>query len=68
LVSSGSCLVTLKSSDEELQEISLKKFDHYLVPVGHWHQICNPFEEPAHIIEIQYGEKCIEEDIERINL
>lgn len=68
LVSSGSCVVTLKSSDEELQEISLKKFDHYLVPVGHWHQICNPFEEPAHIIEIQYGEKCIEEDIERINL
>ena len=31
-----------------------------------WHQIINTFNEPVHIIEIQYGDECIEEDIERI--
>ena len=29
-----------------------------------WHQITNPFDEPCHIIEIQYGEKAEENDIE----
>ena len=29
-------------------------------------QIINPFKEPVHIIEIQYGEECIENDIQRI--
>ena len=31
-----------------------------------WHQITNPFDEPCHIIEIQYGEKAEENDIERL--
>jgi mannose-6-phosphate isomerase-like protein (cupin superfamily) len=35
------------------------------IPVGGWHQLTNPFDEPCKIIEIQYGIKCIEEDIER---
>jgi mannose-6-phosphate isomerase-like protein (cupin superfamily) len=35
------------------------------VPVGQWHQISNPFDKIARIIEIQYGEECKEEDIER---
>ena len=30
-----------------------------------WHQIFNPFEEECKIIEVQYGEKTSEEDIER---
>jgi mannose-6-phosphate isomerase-like protein (cupin superfamily) len=36
-----------------------------LVPLGEWHQITNPFDETCHLIEIQYGEECIEDDIER---
>ena len=32
-----------------------------------WHQITNPFDETCHLIEIQYGEACVEEDIERID-
>ena len=27
--------------------------------------ITNPFDEVCHLIEIQYGEACIEDDIER---
>ena len=30
-----------------------------------WHQLCNPGNEPLKIVEIQYGENCVEEDIER---
>ena len=45
----------------------INKFDHYFVPVGEWHQITNPFDQPCHLIEIQYGEACVEEDIERVD-
>ena len=66
LVSKGSCIVNYSKEDpDNKQSIKLNKFDHYLVPLGEWHQITNPFEETCHLIEIQYGEECIEEDIER---
>jgi len=32
-----------------------------------WHKASNPGTEPAHILEIQWGDECIEEDIERRN-
>tara|TARA_A200000113_G_C8747253_1_gene316699 strand:- start:9 stop:779 length:771 start_codon:yes stop_codon:yes gene_type:complete len=67
LVSKGSCVVNYSSDDPNKRDsITLNKFDQYNVPVGEWHQITNPFEEKCHIIEIQYGESCVEEDIERI--
>jgi len=66
LVSKGSCVVNYSKDDpDNRSDIQLNKFDHYLVPVGEWHQITNPFDVPCHLIEIQYGEACIEEDIER---
>jgi mannose-6-phosphate isomerase-like protein (cupin superfamily) len=30
-----------------------------------WHKLSNRGDEDLHIVEIQYGEKCEEEDIER---
>ena len=66
LVSKGSCIVNYsKDKPENKKNIQLNKFDHYLVPVGEWHQITNPFEKTCHLIEIQYGDECIEDDIER---
>jgi D-beta-D-heptose 7-phosphate kinase/D-beta-D-heptose 1-phosphate adenosyltransferase len=35
------------------------------INVGEWHQLCNPTDKPLRVIEIQYGNKCVEEDIER---
>ena len=69
LVSEGSCEVNSCTSNSKLKskKIKLNKFDHYLVPIGKWHQIVNPYSKPTHIIEIQYGEECVEDDIERIN-
>ena len=66
-VSKGKCVVNhSKTSHHDIKEITLSKEDVFHVERKHWHQIFNPFEEPCHIIEIQYGEKTSEEDIERI--
>ena len=66
MVSKGSCIVNYSKDDpDNKQNIKLNKFDHYLVPLGEWHQITNPFKETCHLIEIQYGEECVEDDIER---
>ena len=66
LVSRGSCIVNYsKDLPDNKKNIQLNKFDHYLVPVGEWHQITNPFDKKCHLIEIQYGEECVEDDIER---
>jgi cytidyltransferase-like protein len=44
MVSKGSCIVNYSKDDpDNKQNIKLNKFDHYLVPVGEWHQITNPF-------------------------
>ncbi len=66
LVSKGSCVVNYSKDDpDNKSNVTLNKFDHYFVPVTEWHQITNPFDEECHLIEIQYGEECIESDIER---
>jgi cytidyltransferase-like protein len=66
MVSKGSCVVSYSKKNPDIkQDIELNKFDHYLVGVEEWHKISNPFEEKCHLIEIQYGEECIEDDIER---
>jgi len=49
----------------ELAPAMLDKHDQLHVAVQEWHQLTNPYEHPLKIVEIQYGEKCIEEDIER---
>jgi len=68
LVSEGECEVNISidNSSENAKKIILKKFDHLIVPVLKWHQIINHTENQTHIIEIQYGDECIEDDIERI--
>ena len=43
-----------------------EQFSYINIPVESWHQLCNNTPDPLKIIEIQYGAKCIEEDIERI--
>ena len=40
--------------------------DQIHIKQGQWHQAFNPFDEPAHIIEIQYGDDTSEDDIERL--
>ena len=66
-VSKGKCLVNFSMSDHaNYEEIYLTTEDSLHIPVKAWHQIINPYEDPCHIIEIQYGEKTNEDDIERL--
>ena len=67
LVSEGSCFVLfgVQNNPNNIDKILLKKYDSYFVKRNEWHQIINPFKKPVHIIEIQYGDECIEDDIER---
>jgi cytidyltransferase-like protein len=53
-----------RSTDTELLG-EFKKFDHIHIQKTEWHQLCNESENPLKIIEIQYGEECVEKDIER---
>ena len=68
LVTKGSCEVIYAKEDPNHKEkLILNKFDKFIVDEGHWHQIINPFNEECRIIEIQYGELVIEDDIERLS-
>jgi D-beta-D-heptose 7-phosphate kinase/D-beta-D-heptose 1-phosphate adenosyltransferase len=53
-----------QSTDVELLG-EFKKFDHVHINKTQWHQLCNETDQPLKIVEIQYGERCEEEDIER---
>ena len=65
-VSDGECIVNFsKTSPEELEEYHLRKHDTFSVRKNEWHQITNPFKSECKIIEVQYGEKTNEDDIER---
>ena len=66
-VSKGSCLVNYSENEpEDYEEIRLNTQDTLHIKKEAWHQIINPYDEPCHIIEIQYGKKTIEDDIERL--
>jgi len=66
LVSQGKCLVNYSKVDpESTKEIILDKHHSIHIELGDWHQITNPYDEACKIIEIQYGQETIEEDIER---
>jgi cytidyltransferase-like protein len=66
IVSSGSCIVkSMLENGYALPAKLLEVHDDYRIETGQWHQLTNPFAHPCKIVEIQYGESCIEEDIER---
>jgi cytidyltransferase-like protein len=66
LVSEGQCdVVSEMSNGYRLPTVFLNKHNNRHIAVGEWHQLCNPYDEPCRIVEIQYGELCEEFDIER---
>lgn len=66
LVTHGACVVNSTTENGyTLPPTLLKEHLEFKIPVGEWHQLTNPYDVPCKIVEIQYGEKCIEEDIER---
>jgi cytidyltransferase-like protein len=66
IVSEGSAVVNSQMSNGYvLPAVALTPHDEYKVPIREWHQLTNPFDSPVKVVEIQYGDQCIEEDIER---
>ena len=66
IVSEGNCVVNSTMPDGYIlpsKELSIH--DEFKISVHEWHQLTNPYAIPCRIVEIQYGEQCIEEDIER---
>ena len=60
----GKCDVVteLKGS---IMKLTKSTNDTYTIGEQVWHQCQNNYDEPCHILEVQYGTKCVEEDIER---
>ena len=69
LVAEGRCMVEHHGhsieTDEYLVHTPLHTHAEYRVALTKWHKLFNPYDVPCRIVEIQYGEKCEEEDIER---
>lgn len=66
IVSDGQASVgRLMDSGYTLPGVNLEKHDSLDILVDEWHQLKNPYDHPLKLVEIQYGEDCIEEDIER---
>lgn len=66
IVSEGSAVIYSQlDSGYATPPVTLQTHQEYRVPIQAWHQLTNPFDQPVKIIEIQYGEQCVEEDIER---
>lgn len=56
---------TQPDASEDSHLITLSPHSTYVILKNHWHKTTNVGITPAHIIEIQWGDKCVEEDIER---
>lgn len=67
-LSKGKCIVNYsEGAADDAKEIKLNLEDTLHIKKEAWHQIINPYDEPCHIIEIQYGSKTEEDDIERLS-
>jgi len=53
-----------KSTDQEVK-CHMNMHEHTFIACHEWHQLCNETDQPLKLIEIQYGDNCVEEDIER---
>lgn len=59
-VAEGRCVVELDNGYKKLN-----KHDNYHILNEQWHRLHNPYDKPCKIVEIQYGDYCDEDDIER---
>ena len=64
-VLSGSCVLNTEYANYK-QQVRLNALTSgFIIGRGVWHQAINNSDVPCHVLEVQHGEKCVEEDIER---
>ena len=67
-VSKGQCQIKYSEGGPDNAKVyKISKDEVFHVKKHAWHQLINPGEIPCHLIEIQYGEKTSEDDIERLS-
>jgi cytidyltransferase-like protein len=64
-VSEGIATVEQGNNSQVLSFREYEVYEQLVIPVETWHRLSNCTNEPVRIIEIQYGDQCIEEDIIR---
>lgn len=65
-VASGTATVfNLDEDGEPIFQADCRETNNLMIYQNHWHQLANLTDSPLKIIEIQYGERCEEKDIER---
>jgi D-beta-D-heptose 7-phosphate kinase/D-beta-D-heptose 1-phosphate adenosyltransferase len=65
-VAQGAATVyTLDEDGEPIFNIKCKEQNNLMILSDQWHQLCNFEDVPLKIVEIQYGDQCTEDDIER---
>jgi cytidyltransferase-like protein len=66
LVSSGRATVNTINRSTDLELLgTFERHEHLHIATEEWHQLVNNESGPLKIVEIQYGDRCEEEDIER---
>jgi cytidyltransferase-like protein len=60
----GTCTIDTIYKDTKLSR-HMQQNDSYVIGKEVWHQGINNSDQPCHILEVQYGEICVENDIER---
>lgn len=65
-VSEGVASVYTINNSTDYEPLGMyKEHQHIWIPKNSWHQLANETDKPLKLIEIQYGDQCVEEDIER---
>jgi D-beta-D-heptose 7-phosphate kinase/D-beta-D-heptose 1-phosphate adenosyltransferase len=52
--------------DTDIEKSILRKNDVFIIPLEKWHKLSNETKEILSIIEIQFGDDCVEHDIVRL--
>ena len=61
----GECALTTEWDDRVTTSLLTELTSGYAIGQQVWHQASNNTKDLCHILEVQYGEECVEEDIER---
>ena len=60
----GECMILLEENGNK-KEITLKEHETLVINKRTWHKAINEKTLPCSVLEVQYGDACVEDDIER---
>ena len=61
----GECHMITEYNGRVKQQNLHEQTSGFIIEAETWHKAANDTAQPCHILEVQYGEKCVEEDIVR---